>query len=108
MNRAYRRFARMTGRTEPSFAELRENLVRRLESLQIPGLRASEFRRNRRRGNQKRTPDDGGLSARVTDSPAIAAAAAATAAGQTAVTQANPPTTKDSIGIDIEWVHSPS
>jgi hypothetical protein len=104
MNRAYRRFARMTGRAEPSFAELRENLVRRLESLEIPGLRASEFRRNRRRGNQKRIQDDDGLFARQTGS----LAAAATAANQTAVTKANPPTSKDSIGIDIEFVHSSS
>jgi len=105
MNRAYRRFARMAGRTEPSSAELRENLDRRLESLEIPGLRSSESWRNRRRGGQKRTPDEHGLgttsttglSARATES-----SAAATATGQTAVTKANPPTTENSIGIDIE------
>jgi hypothetical protein len=93
----------MTGRAEPSFAELRENLVRRLESLEIPGLRASKFRRNRRRGNQKRIPDDDGFFARQAES-----SAAATATNQTAVTKANPPTSEDSVGIDIEFVHSSS
>jgi len=105
MNRAYRRFARMTGRTEPSLAELRENIVRRLESLENPGLISSNLRHHRRRGNQKRTPDNDSFATNSTaglSAGAKESSAAAKVTGQTAVTKANPPTTKDSIGIDIE------
>ena len=121
----------MTGRAEPSFAELRENLVRRLESLEDPGRSRRNDKRIRRRGNKKighffrdgtthtsaavvatetssaatliSTSTVAGVSTSVTNT---AVPAATSTVGQTAVTKANPPTAEDSLGLDIESVRS--
>ena len=121
----------MTGRAEPSFAELRENLVRRLESLEDPAPSRRSDRRIRRRADKKighsfrdgtthtsadviatetsfaatsiTTSTVAGLFTSVTNT---AVPAATSSAGQTAVTKANPPTAEDSLGLDIESARS--
>jgi len=123
MNRAYRRYARMTGRVEPTRRELQANLEKRI--LSIEGVEGLERRFNRMGvpGRKRQTEAESRLEKRYNRLGVPKKLAAATpttegaslielnegnATGQAAapvtsdVTFANTPTTANSLGLDIE------
>ncbi|EKM57764.1 uncharacterized protein PHACADRAFT_90884 [Phanerochaete carnosa HHB-10118-sp] len=108
INRGLKRYARMTGRDEPSALELRANLHKRLY---IP----AEGRPGPRRVNSKRFNRHGSKGTQAATS-ASSATSTGSAAGSGAgfseidleaednggLTDANPPTAANSLGLDIE------
>lgn len=115
MNRAHRRYARMTGRLEPTRRELQANLEKRI--LSIEGAEGLEKRFNRmgvpsrrleRRFNRFGVPKKHKAGAPGTAS-LLAEKKSKKPVGQQqaaavvpSVTDANTPTTSDSLGLDIE------
>jgi len=124
MNRAYRRYARMTGRLEPTRRELQANLEKRIVSIEGPEGLEKRFNRMGVPGRKRQTEAESRLERRYnrigvpkkhTAATATTGAslvelkkgqaagqAAAPAASATGVTFANTPTTANSLGLDIE------